>query len=95
MTRHDAVPLPDKIEDIRQFPRPSTVRGLQEFVDMVTFYHRFVPAAARIMLLLFQLLSSKQRDVQWNDEAVAGPPDAPTTLMVDASDPAVGGARSS
>lgn len=52
-------------------------------------------------------MASKQRDVQWNDEAVAAfdgakevlswatmlvHRDAPTTLTVDASDSAVGGA---
>ncbi|XP_078280903.1 uncharacterized protein LOC144607739 [Rhinoraja longicauda] len=71
VTQHDAVPLPDRVEAILQFPWPSTMRGLQEFVGMVTFHHRFVPAVAKIMRPLFQLLTSNRRDVQWNADAVA------------------------
>lgn len=54
ITQHGATPLPDKVEAITQF-QPSTVKGLQEFVGMVNFYHRFIPAAARIMQLSKQL----------------------------------------
>ena len=50
------VPLPGKVEAIRHFPKPTTVKGLQEFTGMVNFYHRFVPAAARIMRPLCSLL---------------------------------------
>lgn len=45
--RHGEVPPPDRVEAIRQFPQPSTVRGLQEFIGMVTFYHRFIPRRLR------------------------------------------------
>lgn len=54
-----------------QFPRPSPVRGHQEFVGMVPFYHRFVLAAARIMRPLFPLLTSKRCDVLEKDHAMA------------------------
>lgn len=69
--RHGEVPPPDRVEAIRQFPQPSTVRGLQEFIGMVTFYHRFIPAAAKIMRPLFQLLSGKRREVHWDAVTVA------------------------
>ncbi|XP_078264112.1 uncharacterized protein LOC144598103 [Rhinoraja longicauda] len=65
-----AVPLPDKVDAIRRFPRPSSVRGLQEFVGMVAFYHRFLPSAAHIMRPLYELLAGKRKTVVWTDEAV-------------------------
>lgn len=45
------------VEAIRQFPRPATVKGLQEFFGMLNFRHRFVPAAVRIMRPLFNYLA--------------------------------------
>lgn len=38
---------------------------------MVTFHHRFIPAAAKIMRPLFQLLSGKRREVHWDAVTVA------------------------
>ena len=49
VTKEGAVPLPAKVEAVRGFPQPVTVRALQEFLDMVNFYHRFVPRAAQLM----------------------------------------------
>ena len=34
-------PTQAKVEAIQNFPQPSTVKGLQEFLGMVNFYHRF------------------------------------------------------
>ena len=53
------VPLPCKVDAIRDFPPPHSVKALQEFVGMVNFYHRFLPLAACILLPLFQALSGK------------------------------------
>ena len=41
-----AISLPIKVTKVHNFTWVTTVRGLQEFVGMVNFYHRFVPAAA-------------------------------------------------
>ncbi len=66
--RHGAVPLPKKVDAIRHFAQPPTVKGLQEFVGMVNFYHRFVPRAAQFMQPLFQALSggkAKNAVLEW------------------------------
>lgn len=39
-------PLPSKVEAIRNFPVPKTVRELRRFLGMVNFYRRFIPSAA-------------------------------------------------
>ena len=64
------MPLPDQVDAITQFNQPSTVKGLQEFVGMVNFYHRFIPAAARMMLPLFKALTSKPKTLVWNEAMV-------------------------
>ena len=98
--------LPDKVDAITQFNQPSTVKGLQEFVGMVNFYRRFIPAAAQMMLPLLEALTSKPKTLVWNEamvkafqdtkEALAEatllthPHHAPTSLTADASDQVVG-----
>lgn len=61
-------PLPDKVLAIRNFPKPDTVKGLQEFLGMVNFYHRFVPGAAGIMRPLFSATTGKAKVVTWTPE---------------------------
>lgn len=39
-------PLPAKVEAIKTFPVPKTVRELRRFLGMVNFYRRFIPEAA-------------------------------------------------
>ena len=70
ITQHGATPLPDKVEAIRKFERPDTVKGLQEFVGMINFYHRFVPNAASILQPLYSATASKSKDLQWSDAMV-------------------------
>ena len=59
-------PLPEKVNAITQFEQPTTVRGLQEFVGMINFYRRFIPAAAQMMLPLFDALAEKTKILVWN-----------------------------
>ena len=66
-------PHPDKVEAVRQFPQPKTIRQLREFLGLVNFYRRFVPKCAHILHPLHSLLAApgtKASDIQWNDQAV-------------------------
>ena len=65
------MPLPNKVDAIVRFNQPVTIRGLQEFVGMVNFYRRFIPAAAQTMLPLFEALADKPKTLSWNEEMVA------------------------
>ena len=67
--KEGAKPLPDKVQAILKFARPVTVKGLQEFVGMVNFYHRFIPAAANIMRPLFQAIAGKPKELVWTTNA--------------------------
>ena len=66
--KHGATPLPSKVAAIREFARPSTVKGLQDFIGMVNFYHRFVPEATSIMQPLFWPLVGKPQKLQWTSQ---------------------------
>lgn len=50
-------PLEDKVQAIRQFPVPQTVKLLRRFLGMVNFYRRFLPNAAQIQAPLNALLA--------------------------------------
>uniref|UniRef100_A0A674MZJ6 Gypsy retrotransposon integrase-like protein 1 n=1 Tax=Takifugu rubripes TaxID=31033 RepID=A0A674MZJ6_TAKRU len=69
VTRYGAVPLPEKVEAIASFPRPVTVKALQEFLGMVNFYHRFLPRAANLMRPLYDCLKGAvpKHMVDWSD----------------------------
>ena len=60
-------PLQSKVNAIINFPRPANTKSLQEFVGMVNFYRRFLPAAAHKMVPLFSALQGKPKDFQWTD----------------------------
>ena len=49
VTPQGAVPLPARVDAVACFPRPRTVKSLQEFLGMVNFYNRFIPHAAHLM----------------------------------------------
>ncbi|KFD60597.1 hypothetical protein M514_27230 [Trichuris suis] len=68
---HGAVPLPDKMDAIRKFAKPTTVRALQEFLGMANFYHRFVPSAAKIMQPLYKALVDNPKELVWNETTAA------------------------
>jgi hypothetical protein len=67
-------PLPGKVEAIRDFKRPQTVKGLRQFLGMVNFYRRFIPGAASIHEPLNNLLQGNAKGrtpVTWNPAADA------------------------
>ena len=105
ITSQGAVPLPDKVDAIRKFTRPTTAKGLQQFAGMINFYHRFIPKAAHIMRPIYDALAGKPIALEWSSdieqaftnakEALAHAtmlvhPHTDTTTAVDASGEAVG-----
>ena len=61
-------PLPEKVDAIRSFPRPTTVKQLQEYLGMVNCYHRFVPSAAELMQPLYKAINMKHKLLVWTSE---------------------------
>ena len=103
-------PLPEKVDAIRNFPEPTSLRKLRAFLGLVNFYRRFIPNCASILQPLTDLLRCKERNktITLSEYALCAfnqvksvladatllvhpQPNAPLSLMVDASDTAVGG----
>lgn len=64
-------PLESKVQAIREFPEPTSLRQLREFLGLVNFYHRFVPNCAKILEPLNKLLSAPgRRHFNWGEEAI-------------------------
>ncbi len=109
ITVEGITPLSDKIQAIRDFPPPSSLRKLREFLGLVNFYRRFIPNCAQVLQPLTDLLNAQHtsQPFQFPDSALAAfnhiksilvtttllrhpVPDAQYSLMVDASNVAVG-----
>ncbi|GFO32936.1 Pol polyprotein [Plakobranchus ocellatus] len=67
VSQYGSIPLPSKVKAITNFPKPSTVKDLQEFLGMVNFYHRFIPHAASLLFPLHCALqkSHSQKGISW------------------------------
>ena len=107
---HGIQPLEEKVRAVRDFPMPTSLRKLREFLGLVNFYHRFIPHCASTLESLNSLLahtSGKERKLNWTEAATTAfvaikdtlatttllthpTPFAPTCIMADASDVAVG-----
>ena len=70
VSKKGSSPTQAKGKVIQTFPQPSTVKGLQEILGMINFYHRFLPnIAATISPLYGALKSSKPRqELVWSQE---------------------------
>ena len=105
VSKKGSSPTQAKVKVIQTFPQRSTVKGLQEFLGMINFYHRFLPnIAATLSPLYGALKSSKPRqELVWSQAFLNGKTalanaamlvhpctDCPLALTSDASDVAVG-----
>ena len=71
INKNGALPRPEKVDAINLFPKPSTVRDLNQFLGMVNFYHRFMPNAAEVMEPLFTATSGNSKpneSLEWTNE---------------------------
>lgn len=64
-------PLPEKVDAINNFPKPNTVKQLQEYLGMFNFYHRFVPSAAALLQPLYIAVSGKSKLLSWTSDMEA------------------------
>ena len=66
-------PQTNKVDSIRNFPLPTTVKGLRRYVGMVNFYHTFVPHLAEILSPVTALLSCprgvRDQKIKWTEES--------------------------
>jgi len=68
-------PLPQKVEAIRNFKKPQTIRQLRQFLGMINFYRRFIPGAAQDQATLNEMTKGSKtkgkKEIQWTTEQEA------------------------
>jgi len=68
-------PPDSRVEAVRAYPRPQTMRDLRRYLGMINFFRRMLPRAAESLAPLNALLAGpnakETRPVPWNDTAVS------------------------
>ena len=60
-------PTQEKVSAINNFPTPKSIKSLQEFIGMITYYHRFLPGVAKILVPLHDALKGKKKKLDWSE----------------------------
>ena len=68
VSKQGSFPLPSNVKAIKDSPKRNTVKGLQEYLGMVNFYHRFIPHAAAPLHPINYALTAKPKQVVWTEE---------------------------
>ncbi|GBO30590.1 Retrovirus-related Pol polyprotein from transposon 297, partial [Araneus ventricosus] len=67
-------PSKDKVEALVHYPQPQDVSSLRRFLAMLNFYRRFIPNAAEIQRILYDLVKGKKKrdktTIDWSEAAV-------------------------
>jgi hypothetical protein len=62
--------LPSKIEAIKDYPLPDSVKKLRQFLGLANYYRRFIPDCATVLQPLTDLLRCKRRKLVLTREAI-------------------------
>lgn len=54
--------LPNKVEAIKNFPKPKLAKELRSFIAMINFYLRFTPNAMETQLILQSMLTGNKKN---------------------------------
>ena len=76
------LPLKDKTKVIQDFPVPTSIRKLRQFLGLINFYRRFIPNCAEVLQPLTDLLAgkSKNQPIQLSETALDAFEKAKTSL---------------
>uniref|UniRef100_A0A5S6QYA9 RNA-directed DNA polymerase n=1 Tax=Trichuris muris TaxID=70415 RepID=A0A5S6QYA9_TRIMR len=75
------MPSPDKIQTIRDFPRPTDKKALLKFLGMVNFYRRWIPNAARLEAPIYAIVPKAGQTFVWSTAAAEAFDTIKTTLV--------------
>ncbi|MFN9910727.1 MAG: hypothetical protein ACK56F_32245, partial [bacterium] len=64
-------PLPKHVAAVQDCPPPTDIKQLQRFLGLINFYRRFLPAVARILQPLTDLLRGSPKVLLWSPAADA------------------------
>ncbi|KAK3539842.1 hypothetical protein QTP70_013418 [Hemibagrus guttatus] len=59
-----------KVEAVKNWPQPHTIKGLQHFLGFVYFYCRFISGYSELTAPLTSLLGKKPKSLRWTSDAM-------------------------
>jgi putative transposase len=62
-------PLPRHVAAVQDCPPPTDIKQLQRFLGLINFYRRFLPAIARTLQPLTDLLKGSPKTLLWSTAA--------------------------
>lgn len=74
ITEYGITPSQDRVECIKNFPIPKSIKQIQRFIGMVNYYHRFIPKLAELLAPIYSYLAqeaknkNKNKIVTWSEE---------------------------
>ena len=63
-------PLPEKVRAVEEAPTPRNVGELKSFLDLLSYYSRFLPSMATLLAPLYKLLRQGEK-WEWSEEQEA------------------------
>jgi len=70
ISKDGILPLPERVDIIRKFPKPNTVTELRSFLGMVNFCRKFIKNLSGKLSALTKLSVGRKREkITWNNEA--------------------------
>ena len=72
VSKDGAIPPTERVQAITNFPRPTTVKELSEFIGLITYYHRFLPKVAALLDPLYAARKglSKNQKLSWSEDMI-------------------------
>ena len=71
VTAEGIKPLAERVDAIVKVPLPATIGDLRRYLGMINFYRRFIPAAAKILQPLNDLLKGTKKcnaSTEWSEQ---------------------------
>ncbi len=65
-----AAPMEKHVAAVKKFPQPTTVKELQGYLGLINFYRRFLPAVAKILVPLMDVLKGGRKGserLEWTE----------------------------
>lgn len=65
-------PLPERVEVIRNYPKPALAKELKSFLATINFYRKFIPNALKFQAALIAMINGNKKNDRtpliWNEE---------------------------
>jgi cleavage and polyadenylation specificity factor subunit 1 len=71
ISKHGIRPSEERVQCIRDYPQPVTVKDMQKFIGMTNYYHRCIPKLAHMLGPIYDMVTNasktKNKHLQWTD----------------------------